>query len=235
MSACPICATSTERRHAVATVYFECPECGLLFQDPPPPKTLHGAHEAPPQGMGEGEKRINEALAQWLFADVMNGKPGRTLDIGAAFPWLAHSLWKLGGSAAGMEPDPAAARWHDELHVQHFPYDFEDWNPRPTVHIEGSFDLVSTIHSWEHMYRPLDAMRKVRQILAPSGAWFIRMPDSRVPGHERDFTEGHYSIHPYVHTLTCVLQCCAETGCFVVAWDRPLVPGQRDLILRVTP
>ena len=73
MTACPICNTATEAQFR-STPYWQCPTCDLLFQDPLPPKLWHGAHEAPPDAMGDGEKQANEAVAQFLFERAMGGK-----------------------------------------------------------------------------------------------------------------------------------------------------------------
>lgn len=101
--------------------------------------------------------------------------------------------------------------------------------------MSGAFDLITCIHSFEHMYRPLDALRKLRTLIANDGALFIRCPDSRVPGVERDYVDPLYATHPFVHTLSSVVRACAETGTFRVDWEQALVPGQRDIILRPLP
>ena len=39
---------------------------------------------------------------------------------------------------------------------------------------------------------------------------FIRSPDHSVTGYERDLTPGHYTIHPFFHSITSILECCAR-------------------------
>ena len=148
----------------------------------------------------------------------------RVLDIGGAFPYLAHCLAKRGCESYAIEPEPPP---HD-LNVTMLPLDFErDEIPN------GPFDLITCIHSFEHMYRPLDAFRKLRRLIADDGRLFIRSPDHRVPGIERDMTPGHFEIHPMVHTLSSILQICVETGnTFEVESYEQMQPGQMNVILK---
>lgn len=228
VAVCPICETSTETKRA-GTPYFACPGCGLLFQDPAPQKVWHGPHETwVGEPMPEQEKRVNEWLANYLFDNVMRGKPGRTLDVGASYCWLAHCLAQRGCHAYAWDPSEEIGKFRKDYPDVHYRYcDFEDMN---TPNYRG-LSLIIFCHSYEHLYRPLDAMRKCRRMLAKDGALFIRMPDSGVRGVERDFTEGHYKIHPYCHSLSSVAEICARTNTFTIVSAAELLPGQRDIIL----
>ena len=155
------------------------------------------------------------------------------LDVGASCPYLAKCLIDLGCNAMAIEAAPGAPQYAAALSVPLLHCDFEEWTP--PEELLGSFNLVTMIHVFEHIYKPADAFRKVRRLLTPDGALFIRMPDHRVRGIERDLTPGHYTIHPYIHTLTSILQLCAETGTFAVEEQWALEPGQRDLLLRPLP
>ena len=184
-------------------------------------KKYHSEHEAAPELMSDGDKAINDNLAGWLFDNVMKGKAGDTLDVGCSYPYLAHCLTKRGCRAYAIDGEKVP---HD-LDVGSMVHDFE------REKIIGEYKLITMIHNWEHMYRPLDAMRKLNSLLAPGGKLFIRMPDHNVPGIERDMTPGHFTIHPFVHTLSSILQCCAETGCFEVESYVQMQPGQADIVL----
>lgn len=233
--ACPICATPTDVLKP-GTPYFICPTCDLWHQDPAPEKLLHGPHEAPPEAMSEGEKAANRSLAEWLLANALGGKRvAFSLDIGAAYPVLARSLRDVGAVdvPVAIDPDPKLVTWARELDVSNFVLDFEAWDVDADPVPFPRFDLITMIHSFEHMYDPRAAFHKLRSLIAKDGVLFIRMPDHRVPGIERDLNPNHYLIHPFVHTFTSILQACAELGdAFTVAERIPLRPGQSDLILR---
>lgn len=225
MPACPICCTEARHQHGDSP-YHVCPSCDLWFQDPLPDKVWHGPHEQPGDAMGEAEKRVNAELATRLFREALGGTPGPTLDVGSHYPWLAKTLRDLGCDARALDGSPDSAGFAAELGVPHTLADFEAWEA------DGAYRLVTMIHVFEHMERPLEALRKLRWIVARDGAVFLRLPDHAVPGFERDLTPGHYRIHPMFHTLTSVLQACAETDTFEVVREQALVPGQRDLLLR---
>ncbi len=229
LTLCPLCSAVC-KDHVPASPYWKCPNCDVWMQDPAPPKLYHGEHEAAPELMSDGDKAINDSLAGWLFDNVMKGKPGLTLDVGAAYPYLASRLKARGCDALAIDGESTP---HD-LDVDFQTRDFETMKIRDSRD-EDKFEghaLITMIHNWEHMYRPLDAMRKLRGLLADDGRLFIRMPDHNVPGIERDMTPGHFTIHPFVHTLSSILQCCAETHAFEVESYVQIQPGQADIVLR---
>ena len=222
--ACPICSTTSSARRE-GTPYWMCHGCGAWWQDPMPPKLWHAAHEGDPAQMSETDKRINEQLAEWLLRETMGGKPGPTLDVGAAYPYLAYSLSRHGCAAVGM----------DGFVVEHdlgTPVINRDFESAEQDTIGKRQALITFIHAFEHIYDPLAAIRKLRGWLADDGALFIRMPDNQVEGIERDMTPGHYQIHPFVHALSSIAELCAQTGVFRIERTYELKPGQRDMVLR---
>lgn len=226
MPACPICATESTDKFE-ATPYWICATCDAWFQWPQPPKIWHAEHEGDPIAMSDYDKGANESLAGFLFDSVMHGKPGRVLDIGCAYPYLLHRLHEgYGCDVIGMDGEIVA----NDLGVE---IDRIDLDAGGSVACFGRFELIICCHSLEHFYNPMTLCRTVRSMINEGGAWFIRMPDHRVPGFERDLTHGHFRIHPFFHTLTSILQLLVETGdTFEMTEQRPLQPGQRDLILR---
>ncbi len=177
--------------------------------------------------MSEGEKRANEAIAQWLRADWVKGPRPRTLDIGAAFPWLAHSLANLGCDATAFDGEPHP---FEGMACELRKHDFENGG---AFSAGLRWSLISAVHTFEHLYNPVQALLFMRESIADDGVVYLRMPDHGVPGFERDLAPGHYSIHPFYHCLDSLLQCLVELGDgFEVAWTSPVIPGQRDTILR---
>jgi glycosyltransferase involved in cell wall biosynthesis/SAM-dependent methyltransferase len=227
MTLCPICSAVAEHKYR-DTPYHVCPNCDCWLQWPQPPKVLHADHEDDPAVMSDGDRAINRALAASLYHKMLGGKPGRTLDVGAALPVLASAFHDLGCNAEAIDPAPVVS----DLPVKVMHGDIENldaircpWN----IHV---FDLITCIHSFEHFYDPLKVLRLLRQMVKHDGHLFIRMPDHKVPGFERDLTPGHYTIHPFFHTVTSILECLVQTGTFELIKAEALKPGQVDLILK---
>ncbi len=222
---CPICRAEAVSKFRDSP-YWVCPSCDCWFQWPQPPKTYIAEFEGDPAQMSDGDKAINIALADKLFMTVMGSKPGSTLDIGAKLPVLADRLARLGCSAFALDHEPIA----HGLQVHSINADFESDHWTPAV---DEFSLISMIHVFEHMYDPLAALRLLRQMVKDDGRVFLRVPLHDVQGFERDLTPGHYSIHPFYHSMDSILEALVQTNTFVIEKiDRMDNFGQGDIVLR---
>lgn len=242
---CPVCDRIANSKRG-NTPYWQCEYCHCLFQHPPPPKSYEGPDEKDAEGkslghlMSDDEKNANENLAKNLFVNWMKSKPGYTLDIGSKYPYLAHCLKKFHGCTSfGNDAISSAAAYANELKVGMFFADFEESDLSEFVTdyigIESlrRYQLITMVHVFEHMHNPIFAMRRLRQLVADDGYVFIRMPDTAVAGHERDFSEHHYAIHPFFHCLSSITEILVQAGnLFTIAETYTMEPGQRDYILR---
>jgi len=207
-----------------------------------PPKTYEAPHEKDAHGgsvghlMSEQDKGVNRALAAALFRDWIKKSPAKTLDIGSKYPYLAHCLQAFGCEAYGMDNIEVIPEYSRALGVPMLMADFEatsedqirEWSR------DGKFSLITLIHVFEHMYNPLEALRKLRGLVADDGALFLRLPDHGVAGFERDLTPSHYTIHPFYHCLSSLLELLVHgQDLFTVRQTYALEgAGQRDLVLR---
>jgi ADP-heptose:LPS heptosyltransferase/SAM-dependent methyltransferase len=241
MPACPICATLVTAQHP-GTPYWACGNCDAWFQSPLPPKVYEAAHEKDAHGefaghrMSDHDKAVNRALAQDLFARWLGGRPGRTLDVGSKYPYLAHCLRELGCDAFGMDNIEIVPDYARALNVPMLMADFEeisDARIREWTATER-FRLITMVHVFEHMYDPQRALAKLRRLVADDGHVFLRLPDHRTAGFERDLTPGHFTIHPYFHALGSLLELLVQTrDLFTVEWTAAMDgAGQRDVVLR---
>ena len=232
---CPVCAASAALKLDVSP-YWICPGCDLWFQSPLPPKTFEGEHEQDGQGHSSGhlmedyEKRINRDLAAFMFERYVCVSGKKTLDIGSKYPYLAHCLKHLGCEAYGLDNIDAVPDYSKALDVPMILGDFEnkEWSQ------DRIFSFITMIHVFEHMYDPVNALRKLRALLTDDGALWIRMPDHGVRGFERDLVDTHYKIHPYYHGLTSLLEAITRAGnaLKVVRYQPMDGAGQSDVVLR---
>ena len=154
----------------------ECRACSLRYLDPRPTPEAIGTHY--PASYYTHSAVPIEELAR-IHAHPLRlvhrfGGHGRVLDIGAGdggfLALLRHEGWPEG---FGIEADEAAwsvATGQRGLDVAHgrFP------ETRPP---EGAFALVSMLEVIEHLHDPLDALRIVRDLLAPGGRLVLTTPN----------------------------------------------------------
>jgi ADP-heptose:LPS heptosyltransferase/glycosyltransferase involved in cell wall biosynthesis len=206
-----------------------------------PPKTYEAPHEKDAQGgsvghlMSDGDKEVNRTLAAVLFRDWIK-KSAKTLDIGSKYPYLAHCLQTFGCAAYGMDNIDVIPEYSRDLGVPMLRADFESASEdqiREWTH-DGKFSLITLVHVFEHLYDPLGALRKLRGLVTDDGAIFLRLPDHGVGGFERDLTPSHYTIHPFFHCLSSLLELLVRgQDLFTVRQTYTLNgAGQRDLILK---
>jgi tetratricopeptide (TPR) repeat protein/2-polyprenyl-3-methyl-5-hydroxy-6-metoxy-1,4-benzoquinol methylase len=186
--------------------------------------------------MSDHDKGINKCLADTIFTTWLGSKPGKTLDIGAKYPYLAHCFKNNGCDAYAMDNIEIVPEYSKELNVPMLMADFETLTEeqiKEWTHTE-KFQLITMIHMFEHLYDPLSALKKMKNLLADDGILFLRLPQHDVSGFERDLTEGHYTIHPFFHSLSSLLELLVQAkDLFTIEWHGPMTGyGQRDLVLK---
>lgn len=240
---CPICESDNFRRPRLpGHPYMECIGCGFWTQQNLKPKVYEAFHEKSGDTMSDSEKELNFQIAGSLYLNVLfqkvyAGQNVTALDIGAKFPWLMHclnqvSLSKISTWAIDGVPEIVKFCHEKSLSVNGAMCDFEKTieNGEAFPWGDEKFDLIVMIHMIEHLYKPLNSLRKVHELLKENGTFFIRCPASDVEGIERDFTPGHYDIHPQIWNKKSLEIMAAMVG-FEIKMNNELRPGQRDLLL----
>lgn len=241
MAFCPVCKTETNKKHA-DTPYWVCGNCNCWYQDPLPTKTYEADHEKTEDGgfaghlLSDHDRAVNKHLAETIFTQFMGSRPGKAADLGAKYPILSSYLKELGCQVVATDNIEIVPEYSQELGVPMIMSDFELDPESKLLEFAGveKFDLVTMIHVWEHMENPLETLKKLRRIVADDGIVFLRLPSNDVTGIERDLTLGHYSIHPFVHSLTSIQEMLVQTeNLFTIEWTRGMDGcGQRDVVLR---
>lgn len=244
--ACPICACrefTLPRPDLQPHPYQACSACGFYYQAQLIDKVYEGFHEMPGDTMSQHERDVNQYLANtfnsWFPAQSEAPAPKTCLDIGSKYPWLSHCLGLLGWQSYAIDGIPEILQFTqaEQLHVTSFQCDFEKhsqsgqaWPWDQGLATPMQFDFISIIHVIEHFYFPLAALKAIFDLLKPDGILFVRCPDSQADGVERDFTEGHYTIHPQIWCLDALQLAAHKTG-FTIKETWPMY-GQRDIVLR---
>ena len=133
-----------------------------------------------------------------LFYEVFNSKPKALLDIGCGTGLGLLTLEEKGLNTTGIEPDPSrvrVGRMH-ELDIRSCTWNdfFSDANKE----FCSEFDLVTTIASFEHFYKPLELLSKIQNYTSNKTCLYLEVPegpcihdwnDSLYQGHVNNFSE----------------------------------------------
>jgi len=164
-------------RSQFTAIYYECNNCGLIFQFPIPPKENI-------LNLYPGEY-VNETTVQGLFfkrglrnrCRIILGykRHGQLLDIGCSTGEFIRAMrdwyhWEV----TGVEIDPKAAQIGKAIYdLNIIAGDYED-----IILPDNSYDVITLWDVLEHLPQPDQTLRKVRALLKPDGILVIRIPNA---------------------------------------------------------
>lgn len=184
---CPVCGSS-ERRFigrrggsahrqgkGIVTNVVCCVRCSTLYAHPTLVPTINPyAAEDPDQYFRLHDRDLKEKTGRSLArtAESMLGRAGRVLEVGCGCGDLLEGARSAGWEAFGIELTPAfAARARAKGLVV-------EENPAETAALlDGEFDFIIFAAVLEHLYRPMDVLRKARRALRAGGVLFIDVPN----------------------------------------------------------
>jgi SAM-dependent methyltransferase len=197
---CPVCGPSvgadwcfnaSDRLHGLGGdfSYSRCRQCGVLFQNPR--VRPDAALDVYPQGYiahvpmqpRKGFQAVAKDAMRWLRGASLPrqvssglGPASRVLDVGCgAGEFLNDVRSKFGCQVVGLdlsEGSKQAAKAGFGIDVFCGALDASPWAP-------GSFDLVTSWWSLEHMPEPEAALSKIHELLAIGGYALVAVPNSR--------------------------------------------------------
>jgi SAM-dependent methyltransferase len=174
---CPLCGPHEARPWTKDRGFgvVRCRGCSLLITWPRPDAAVLDAVYAgdyyESRGMGcAATAATRERVLQFVrFAGV---PVQRVLDFGAGQGHLVHGFREHGLQADGLEPSPGGrdqARSHYGLDL--FGTLAEAGGRR--------YDLITLVHSLEHVAQPVEALAGLRPLLAPGGRVVVEVPHAR--------------------------------------------------------
>lgn len=150
---------------------LECKVCGLARTDPMPDVRLYETEEYQESGSFKGdlEDLWSISIASFIASKT---KPGRVLNIGAHTGNLHPPLESHGYEVLGIDIDDSAVRVANEVGrnvrlVDLYEAGFKD----------GEFDIVTMIHTLEHLEHPERVIAECARLIRPGGALFINVPN----------------------------------------------------------
>jgi SAM-dependent methyltransferase len=182
-----------------------CRTCGLVYVNPmftdaeksalsPDLRRLHrsrSAEQSPDRAFRQSQRRA----ARWsdLVAEFV--QPGqRVLEVGSGDGAVLALLAARGARPTGLDPDAeAAGTVAARLGVPVLPTTFE------RAELAEPVDAIAMIHLIEHLWEPVDALRKARRLLRTGGLLLLETPNILRPkvGPRRVFSLPHnYHFSP---------------------------------------
>jgi SAM-dependent methyltransferase len=184
-------------RYGAAPASFglvRCDDCGLVYLSPRPstdeigqfyPQEFYGELTARPSrsrgGLAAVYNRLFPTADARRLASMLRlvrqhwpAAPGRVLDVGAGdgtfLDHMARAGWKTEGTELSEDSARVAAEraTGSRIHVGAF----EDLELQ-----SSTYDLVTLWDVLEHLYRPLEALRKARTLLRPGGVLLVSVPN----------------------------------------------------------
>jgi 2-polyprenyl-3-methyl-5-hydroxy-6-metoxy-1,4-benzoquinol methylase len=153
---------------------YRCNACGLARTDPMPDVEIYAREEY----------SVDKPFAQttsdvWsegigAYVAQFSEKPGRVLDIGSHTGNLHDPLTKRGYEVTGIDIDPEAVQIAQRAGRNVLLTDLFDAGFEPS-----SFDVVTMIHTLEHLDDPTRVVQEIARVLRPGGLLFINVPNYR--------------------------------------------------------
>ncbi len=180
---CVVCGRGGRPRYAKGTArYWECWQCGLLYQHPlPDPRDMQKFADEEYSRGGYREYVRARELKVSTFRErlelIQRRVPeGRLLDVGCACGYLIEVALDAGYDAYGVE-FAASALAQASPRVQ--PRIFSDNVEGVAAKELGAFDVVTAFDIVEHLLDPIRFLGQLRNLLRPGGLLAVTTPDSR--------------------------------------------------------
>ncbi len=209
-----------------------CRNCGLVFQNPRP--TAQFAQSLYAQGGYRNWTQVPEdwfqytqfrpqPIMEWLgrqqrVKSLLSApnQSKKVLDIGSGIGGAAHLFAQRGWEAYGVEPDPLLARAGQERFGVPIVADFMRADLFPGV----DFDLAISLHTFEHLFDPLDVARSAHTLLRKRrGFLCIAVPTYVRATHWA--WEWMNLSHTYIFSGPTLANLLANAGFETVAWKYP--------------
>lgn len=184
-SGCVLCERAGRLRYVKGPArYWECPSCGLLYQDPLPAreemrKFAEGEYAGGVYQEYVRARELKYATFRERLALLRTRLPtGRLLDVGCACGYLLDVALEAGYDAYGIEFATAAAAQAPERVRPRITVGDADSAGRVAL---GTFDVITAFDILEHLHDPLRFLADLRVVLRRGGLLMLTTPDSRHP------------------------------------------------------
>ncbi|MBL7959011.1 class I SAM-dependent methyltransferase [bacterium] len=191
---CPNCAFAENKSIYTFTDKFGsynlvcCKFCQLSYLNPRPTKSTigiyyEGGQYTPFLSSGSGRSLfgrvytvIRKYSVRWKREKIERFRAGHSiLDIGCGTGEFLSEMQSNGWTSYGLEPSPEASEFARKTYHLEIETGFID-HKGPAFSI-SRFDVITMWHVLEHVHKPLEALNRVRALLAADGLLIIALPN----------------------------------------------------------
>ncbi|MCD4701552.1 MAG: class I SAM-dependent methyltransferase [Candidatus Aegiribacteria sp.] len=184
---CILCGSISSRLLSVQKTWpvVRCTECGLVYlSERPAEKVLANMYNRAYYEDGDvGYKDYLQTFDKYhdTFMKIFNrrhrdllrhARGKRLLEIGCAYGFLLNYLDERGWEVQGIEISPLSSEYaRNELGLNVHTGSVESADLK-----EHSFDVILLLDVLEHLHRPCDILRRIRELLSPEGILVVQCP-----------------------------------------------------------
>jgi SAM-dependent methyltransferase len=184
---CPICESGKRKKiglrggrfhregKGIETSIVKCLDCDLLYTYPTllPESNPYECESAEEYfQIHDAGKKIKQGEDLAKFAESIQGNPGKILEIGCGRGEQLIGAGKRGWEVHGIEMTPEYARIAQDAGVE-----IENSSVEESRSLNEKYDVILLAAILEHLYEPLDTLKRIKEALRPGGLVFIDVPN----------------------------------------------------------
>jgi len=211
---CPICDKSTIYNEIFVNISDDlklvfCSNCNMVIRHPNlDEKELNRYYEG--YNLRNYNNDLNktfhvmEKVSKFRFdyiKSILGQIPKNVFEIGPGTGTLMSIFNEQGGDVVGLEADDVAAEWmKKEKNLSIITGTFEAFVKKDDFEkMKGKYDLVVVSHVLEHIPKPNELLKRVRELLVPNmGFLYIEVPNLFKPYSDNFIWQKHYDVS-HVH------------------------------------
>jgi 2-polyprenyl-3-methyl-5-hydroxy-6-metoxy-1,4-benzoquinol methylase len=184
-NACVLCeGESLPTRPISGHAMLRCRQCGFVFaknREIPPnlyesahtPEGQYGGHTHVVQQLQSNNGQGGDWMHHWVINQVRPFGRKRMLDLGCGVGAALQIAQPAGWTILGQDISKNALKIaHDLVGAQTFECEITE-----LAKANETFDLVTAFNLIEHLARPMEYLRTVRQLMAPGGIFGVAVPN----------------------------------------------------------
>ncbi|MDD5530256.1 MAG: class I SAM-dependent methyltransferase [bacterium] len=162
---------------------IECPKCGLLRLNPLPTKEDISRLYSSDYYYGKEKNRRFKGIIEFFIylthlrlskeISTLRNNKGKILDVGCGKGWFLAGCRALNWETYGTEITNTTSDFATkELHLDVLSKDISECN-----FPDSYFDVVTCLHSFEHLSQPVETLKEIRRIIKKKGVLILTLPN----------------------------------------------------------